>query len=133
MAPVAKTRSRATRIALVAIAAIALLIGVGALYVLLNAEEAKAVQATAGAGSICKRALSAGTNVTCPELVKGRPLDPWGRDYLCEIDQTRHVRITSLGRDGRAHGVGPDADVACESTTIGNQMHCACRIITGRR
>lgn len=128
--PVADTRSRAKRVAIAASAAIVLAVGAIALYVLVNADEAKSVQTTAEAGRICKRALAAGAGVTCSRLIEEGPQDPWGRDYLCEITKDKHVRITSLGRDGRAGGQEADADVTCEPSMIGDQVHCGCRIIT---
>jgi hypothetical protein len=40
------------------------------------------------------------------------PLDPWGRSYVYEVlnSETYHVRIYSLGRDGKQGGKGFDED-----------------------
>lgn len=39
------------------------------------------------------------------------PLDPWGRDYILEIDANAQIRIKSLGADGVAGGEGPNRDI----------------------
>jgi hypothetical protein len=128
--PVANTRSIARRAVLVAATFVALLLGAGALYVFINLDEAKSVQTTAEAARICKRALSATTDVTCMAMLTDSPRDPWGREYLCEKTETSHIRITSLGGDGRPRGQAADADVVCEPSPKSNQTRCGCRIIT---
>lgn len=47
-----------------------------------------------------------------PYLAKAIPLDPWNKPYLFKNPGAAHeVEIISLGRDGKAAGVGIDADV----------------------
>jgi general secretion pathway protein G len=47
-----------------------------------------------------------------PYLKKALPNDPWGRPYLYRVPGQRgEYEILSYGRDGRAGGVGEDADI----------------------
>ena len=47
-----------------------------------------------------------------PYLKKALPNDPWGRPYLYRVPGQRgEYEILSYGRDGKAGGVGEDADI----------------------
>ena len=47
-----------------------------------------------------------------PYLKKEIPLDPWGREYIYKSPgRSGGYEIFSYGRDGKAGGEGPDADV----------------------
>jgi general secretion pathway protein G len=47
-----------------------------------------------------------------PYLKKAVPNDPWGRPYLYRVPGEKHeFEIVSYGRDGKAGGIGEDADI----------------------
>jgi general secretion pathway protein G len=47
-----------------------------------------------------------------PYLSKDLPLDPWGKAYLYKLPgEHGEFDLSSLGRDGRIGGEGPDADI----------------------
>jgi Type II secretion system (T2SS), protein G len=129
VASVAESRSIARRVALIVGASVVAGAGATALYVFVNADQAKSVQTTAEAGRICKRGLAASAESTCASLMAETPRDPWGRDYLCEKLGPKHVRIMSLGRDGQPRGKAADADVICEPTAVGIEEHCMCSVL----
>lgn len=55
---------------------------------------------------------SAASNWSGPYLKKAVPADPWGRPYVYRVPGEKHeFQLLSLGRDGKAGGVGEDADI----------------------
>lgn len=54
-----------------------------------------------------------GLKVLAPQFVKVVPNDPWGRPYVYVTpgDGQRPFKIVCLGADGKAGGMGADADV----------------------
>ncbi len=47
-----------------------------------------------------------------PYLKKAVPPDPWGRPYVYRVPgEKAEFQLMSLGRDGKAGGVGEDADI----------------------
>lgn len=127
--PVGEKAGWTKRAAILGSVIIALVLGATGLCVFMKLDEAKAVQTTANAHRICERALEAGDHATCSRLIDQTPSDPWGRKYICEVSDGKHIRITSRGRDGQTGGLGADADVMCESNATGGHGHCTCSII----
>ncbi len=47
-----------------------------------------------------------------PYLKKAVPADPWGRPYVYRVPgEKAEFQLLSLGRDGKAGGIGEDADI----------------------
>lgn len=52
------------------------------------------------------------TNWSGPYLKKAVPADPWGRPYIYRVPgEKSEFQLLSLGRDGKAGGIGEDADI----------------------
>lgn len=50
-----------------------------------------------------------------PYLKKAVPADPWGRPYVYRVPgEKSEFQLLSLGRDGKAGGVGEDADIGIQ-------------------
>src|SRR4051812_19424030 len=55
---------------------------------------------------------SAAANWSGPYLKKAVPQDPWGHPYVYRVPgEKSEFQLFSYGRDGRAGGVGEDADI----------------------
>jgi general secretion pathway protein G len=51
-------------------------------------------------------------NWSGPYLKKAVPTDPWGRPYVYRVPGEKgEFQLMSLGRDGKAGGIGEDADI----------------------
>jgi general secretion pathway protein G len=54
-------------------------------------------------------------NWSGPYLKKAVPPDPWGRPYVYRVPgEKSEFQLLSLGRDGKAGGVGEDADLGIQ-------------------
>lgn len=50
-----------------------------------------------------------------PYLKKAVPADPWGRPYVYRVPgEKSEFQLISLGRDGKAGGIGEDADIGIQ-------------------
>ena len=50
-----------------------------------------------------------------PYLKKAVPADPWGRPYVYRVPgEKAEFQLLSLGRDGKAGGIGEDADIGVQ-------------------
>lgn len=50
-----------------------------------------------------------------PYLKKAVPADPWGRPYVYRVPgEKSEFQLLSLGRDGKAGGIGEDADIGVQ-------------------
>jgi general secretion pathway protein G len=54
-------------------------------------------------------------NWSGPYLKKAVPADPWGRPYVYRVPgEKAEFQLISLGRDGKAGGIGEDADIGVQ-------------------